>query len=183
MAPYIHAIVWGTASEDQYTMEASTGGFYDVSVDESLQIGDSVKLDSETLSYMGKASTDSTRHNSIGTVREVIDEDYVFVEMLGRIQKIWNPNEISVVSGDVVEIGAAGCVIDKHPDLDISRSRAERDGDVELSSFKEGGTDEVGENEENESLSSSQSGLGKWAARSVDGTRPSSQRTHRRAGT
>jgi hypothetical protein len=31
-------------------------------------------------------------------------------------------------------------------------------------------------------LSSSQSGLGEWAARSVDGTRPSSQRTHRRAG-
>lgn len=150
MVAYIHAIVWNQQQDDGYTVKTPDGNFYDLYLDIDLNIGDAIRLDPEDLSYIGNASSNSTRRNDLGTVKEELDSDFAFVEISGHTQKVWNPNQIAVQPGDVVEIGAAGTIIDNYPDTDISFSLFDRDIDALISSFKEGKEDENENEDEDE---------------------------------
>ena len=147
MAALIHATVWSVSSEEQYTVKIPGGNFIDISTSTDLNIGDAVKLDSESLSFEGIANSTYTRRNDFGTVKEDLG-NHVLVEINSVPQKIWNPNNMSVEPGNAVEIGQADTIINVYPDIDLSLSPFGPDNAAMISSFKENDQDDEDEDEE-----------------------------------
>ncbi|MFH5800446.1 ATP-binding protein [Haladaptatus sp. CMAA 1911] len=136
MSVYTHSVIWDVLGGGRYTIKLPSGNFIEADIADDLNIGDSIKLDTDDLTYEGTARSSFTRQNDLGTAKRVI-EDYVIVEIGSITQKVWNPNDLSIKPGDAVEIGQADNIIAVHPDVDLSLSLFGPDNDSIISSFKE----------------------------------------------
>lgn len=146
MTPQLHATVWAIPGGGEYTVQLPGGNFLDITppTGTDLDIGDRVKLDADDLSFVGTASTASTRRNDLGTVKRELG-DYALVEVNNITQKIWNPNQVPIESGDVVEIGDANTIIDSYSDVDLSSTPFGPDNESLIKSFKEATAEEKDE--------------------------------------
>lgn len=146
MTPQLHATVWAIPGGGEYTVQLPGGNFLDITppTGSDFDIGDRIKLDADDLSFVGTASTASTRRNDLGTVKRELG-NYALVEINNTTQKIWNPNQVPIKSGDVVEIGDANTIIDSYSDVDLSSTPFGPDNDSLIQSFKEATAEEKDE--------------------------------------
>ena len=117
-------------------MRVPAGNLFEITADSGLNVGETVKLDSEDLSFEGMANSTSSTRNDLGTVKGE-QGDSVFVEVSGVTQKIWNPNDVQVDVGDAVEISGTGIISEVYSGIDPSLSLFGPDNESLIQSFKE----------------------------------------------